>query len=62
MENKSYLNDKFSWIFIIIAIILIMHQILAMPAEEQYCLKRYGKEYRDYMNRTPRWIGLPKTK
>jgi protein-S-isoprenylcysteine O-methyltransferase Ste14 len=58
----SIIITTFSWIFIIIAIILIMHQILAMPAEEQYCLKRYGKEYKDYMNRTPRWFGFPKTK
>jgi protein-S-isoprenylcysteine O-methyltransferase Ste14 len=58
----SIIITTFSWIFIIIAIILIMHQILAMPAEEQYCLKKYGQEYRDYMNRTPRWFGFPKTK
>ena len=58
----SIIITTFSWIFIIIAITLIIHQILAMPAEEQYCLKRYGKEYKDYMNRTPRWLGFPKTK
>jgi protein-S-isoprenylcysteine O-methyltransferase Ste14 len=58
----SIIITTFSWIFLIIAIILIIHQILAMPAEEQYCLKRYGREYKDYMNRTPRWIGFPKTK
>jgi protein-S-isoprenylcysteine O-methyltransferase Ste14 len=51
---------SFSWIFLLITIIVIIHQLLAMPAEEQYCLKKYGKEYRDYLKKTPRWIGLPK--
>ena len=33
-------------------------QILAI-AEERGCLERFSDVYRDYMNRTPRWIGLP---
>jgi protein-S-isoprenylcysteine O-methyltransferase Ste14 len=53
---------SFSWIFLLIVIIVVIHQLLAMPAEEQYCLKKYGKEYQDYLKKTPRWIGLPKTK
>ena len=50
-----------SWIFLLIAIIVLIHQLIAAPAEEQYCLKKYGKEYEDYIARTPRWIGLPKS-
>jgi protein-S-isoprenylcysteine O-methyltransferase Ste14 len=30
-------------------------------AEERWCLEKYGDAYREYMNRTPRWIGLPKS-
>ena len=52
---------SFSWIFLLIVIIIIIHLLLAAPAEEQYCLKKYGKEYQDYLERTPRWIGLPKS-
>lgn len=47
-----------SWIFSLVVIILIVHLILSVPAEEKYCLKKYGKEYQDYMNKTPRWIGF----
>jgi len=47
-----------SWIFSLVVIILIIHLILSVPAEEKYCLKKYGKEYQDYMNKTPRWIGF----
>jgi protein-S-isoprenylcysteine O-methyltransferase Ste14 len=51
---------SFSWVFLLIAIVVAIHQLLAAPAEEQYCLKKYGNDYRKYMDRTPRWIGLPK--
>jgi len=29
--------------------------------EEQGCLDHYGDSYREYMKRTPRWIGMPRT-
>ena len=32
-----------------------------VKAEERCCLERYGNVYREYMNRTPRWIGIPKS-
>lgn len=50
-----------SWLFLLIVIILAISLLITVPAEEQYCLKTYGKEYQDYMQRTPRWIGLPKS-
>ena len=28
--------------------------------EERYCLDRYGNAYKEYMNSTRRWIGVPK--
>jgi len=51
-----------SWIFLVITIIYAIHLLIVEPAEERYCLKKYGKEYQDYMKRTPRWIGIPKNK
>jgi len=29
--------------------------------EEQGCLDHYGDSYREYMKRTRRWIGMPRT-
>ncbi len=28
--------------------------------EERYCLTSYGNKYKEYMKKTPRWIGVPK--
>jgi protein-S-isoprenylcysteine O-methyltransferase Ste14 len=30
--------------------------------EEEVCLNKFGDAYRDYMHKTPRWLGLPKSK
>lgn len=35
---------------------------LSAIGEERFCLDYYGDAYRNYMERTPRWIGLPKSK
>jgi protein-S-isoprenylcysteine O-methyltransferase Ste14 len=29
--------------------------------EEAECLGHFGAAYREYMNRTPRWLGKPKS-
>jgi protein-S-isoprenylcysteine O-methyltransferase Ste14 len=50
-----------SWVFLLLTIIMQSFHMIYAPAEEQYCLKKYGKDYRDYMKRTPRWIGIPKS-
>jgi protein-S-isoprenylcysteine O-methyltransferase Ste14 len=50
-----------SWIFMLCGVVyIIVGQILAV-AEERYCLDKYGHAYREYVKRTPRWIGLPKS-
>ena len=51
-----------SWVFLLLTVIMQSFHMIAVPAEEQYCLKRYGKDYQEYMKRTPRWIGIPKSK
>lgn len=45
-----------SWIlfFIMLAFGLINHQII--KGEEDYCLKTYGSEYREYMKKTARYF------
>ena len=50
-----------SWVFVILLAFLLIHLIIVMPAEEQYCLEKYGKIYDEYMRKTPRWIGIPKS-
>jgi len=32
-----------------------------LKVEEAECLGHYGAAYREYMNRTPRWIGIPES-
>jgi protein-S-isoprenylcysteine O-methyltransferase Ste14 len=50
-----------SWIFLLCGVLfIILGQILAV-AEERGCLEEYGDAYREYMNKTPRWIGIPKS-
>jgi protein-S-isoprenylcysteine O-methyltransferase Ste14 len=51
-----------SWIFLVLSVVYILLPPLFVAAEERFCLEKYGTAYREYMGRTPRWIGLPKSK
>jgi protein-S-isoprenylcysteine O-methyltransferase Ste14 len=51
-----------SWVFLLCALIWIVTWHFGVVEEERFCLERYGDAYREYMNRTPRWIGMPKSK
>ena len=50
-----------SWVFLLIAVVYVIVPLLWVDAEERHCLKFYGDAYREYMDRTPRYIGLPKS-
>ena len=50
-----------SWLFLLLSIILIITHFYNAIPEEHECLEVYGNAYREYMNRTPRWIGIPKS-
>jgi len=52
-----------SWLYILLALISLapMRNALMIP-EERMCCENFGNAYREYMNRTPRWIGIPKSK
>jgi protein-S-isoprenylcysteine O-methyltransferase Ste14 len=50
-----------SWLFLLFAMIWIIISNRGAIAEERFCLEKYGDGYRKYMNRTPRWIGIPKS-
>ena len=51
-----------SWIYVLYAVIDLILMHFHARAEERFLLEKYGDTYRDYMNRIPRWIGIPKSK
>ena len=53
-----------SWVFLLFTIIfgVGVTRPYFVKVEEAQCLGHYGAAYREYMNRTPRWIGIPKSR
>jgi len=50
-----------SWFFLLFPIIVGVGAVYFIKMEEAQCIGHYGNAYREYMNRTPRWIGIPKS-
>ena len=50
-----------SWVILLCALLWIVFLNIAALSEEHFLLKQYGDSYRKYMNKTPRWIGIPKS-
>ncbi len=48
-----------SWVFLLFAVVYSMLSFIYAITEERHCLEKYGDAYREYMKRTPRWIGIP---
>jgi len=51
-----------SWVFLLCALVWIVSWHFGVVEEERILLEKYGDAYREYMNRTPRWIGIPKSR
>jgi len=51
-----------SWVFLLVFFVQSVSIRIAAVGEERYCLDKYGDAYREYMNKTPRWLGLPKSR
>ena len=51
-----------SWLFLLFSVVVMGLEAFQAVAEERGCLELYGDEYRQYLNLTPRWIGIPKSK
>ena len=49
-----------SWVFLLFTIVYSALSLVFVIPEERFCLEKYGDAYRDYMNRTPRWLGVPR--
>ena len=49
-----------SWPVLLCAVLWIVFWYIAVPTEEKYLVEKYGEAYREYMDRTPRWLGIPK--
>jgi protein-S-isoprenylcysteine O-methyltransferase Ste14 len=49
-----------SWIILLAVIIFLILANIVVNPEERYCKERYGNAYKEYLSKTPRWIGIPK--
>ena len=51
-----------SWVFALCAVAwIVSFHIMVVQSEEPSLIEKYGGAYKEYMNRTPRWIGIPKS-
>jgi protein-S-isoprenylcysteine O-methyltransferase Ste14 len=50
-----------SWLFLLLSVLCIITHFINGIFEERLCLEAYGSDYQEYINRTPRWIGIPKS-
>ena len=48
-----------SWIFILLSVVIMVCFHNEALLEERYCLEKYQDLYTRYMNRVPRWFGIP---
>ena len=49
-----------SWVFLLFAVLWMLIWYIVLPSEERFLLEQYSDVYRQYMDRTPRWIGIRK--
>jgi protein-S-isoprenylcysteine O-methyltransferase Ste14 len=47
-----------SGLFLLLVLVEIALSIVIAPAEERFCLEKYGETYREYIANTPRWISI----
>ncbi|OGO65092.1 MAG: hypothetical protein A2030_08460 [Chloroflexi bacterium RBG_19FT_COMBO_50_10] len=47
-----------SWVFLLLTGVIMIVLAYTIIAEERSCLETYGVEYQEYLNKTPRWIGI----
>jgi protein-S-isoprenylcysteine O-methyltransferase Ste14 len=52
----------FSWVYLLATLIFIITLVYSSRVEEKMTLEHYEKPYEEYMKRTPKWIGIPRSK
>jgi protein-S-isoprenylcysteine O-methyltransferase Ste14 len=50
-----------SWVFLLFTILLIFASFYYAHLEEASCITQYGETYRKYMEKTPKYLGIPKS-
>ncbi len=50
-----------SWVYFLLTILFILSVQHLSPFEEAITLGQYGRSYKEYIKRTPKWIGIPKS-
>jgi protein-S-isoprenylcysteine O-methyltransferase Ste14 len=50
-----------SWVYLLYAVVDLILMHISIGYEERFLLEKYGNTYLEYMNKTPRWIGIPKS-
>jgi len=50
-----------SWVIMLAAIIFFILMHIDTGPEERWCKEKYGNAYKEYFNKTPKWIGIPKS-
>jgi protein-S-isoprenylcysteine O-methyltransferase Ste14 len=50
-----------SWLFLLFSVLCIITHFINGIFEERLCLEAYCSDYQEYLDRTPRWIGIPKS-
>ena len=51
-----------SWsLFLIASVWMILTHVMEIPIEESECIKKFGTDYIEYMKKTPKWLGIPKS-
>lgn len=51
-----------SWLFFLLGAANVFWVRTEARVEERHCLEKYGDSYRQYMKRTPRWLGIPRAR
>ena len=49
-----------SWFYLLLSAIFIVMIHFRVVVEERLTIAKLGDAYREYMGRTPKWLGLPK--
>jgi protein-S-isoprenylcysteine O-methyltransferase Ste14 len=52
-----------SWLYLLItfSLLAIYRNAFLLP-EERFCCEKFADAYREYMDSTPRWLGIPKSR